>query len=377
MKNYLSIVLILILITACNGKPTEKETETKINDVKLIELTASQLKNAGIKTGRLDQKAINLKLKVNGVIDVPPQNMISVSAPLGGYLKSTKLLEGMHISKDEVIATMEDHQYIELQQEYLTSKARLSQAEKEFQRQKELNQSKASSDKIFENAEAEYMSQKVLVKSFYEKLKLIGIQPENLTENSISRTVPIHSPINGYVSSVKMNIGKYTAPTDVLFELVNPEDIHLSLTVFEKDLNKLYLGQKIIAYSNQPDAKRYNCEIILIGQNISNDRAATVHCHFLQYDKTLIPGMYMNAEIEIPSDKAFAIPNDGLVQYEGKYYVFVQLSDAKFVMEEVLPLNSASDFTQIQFVHQKNPGDKMCVTKGAYTLLMTMMNSPE
>jgi hypothetical protein len=86
----------------------------------------------------------------------------------------------MHISRGEIIAVMEDQQYIQLQQDYLTSKAHFSYLEKEFQRQKELNESKASSDKVFENAQAEYLTQKILIKSLSEKLKLISINPEGI-----------------------------------------------------------------------------------------------------------------------------------------------------------------------------------------------------
>lgn len=283
----------------------------------------------------------------------------------------------MHISKGEVIAVMEDQQYIQLQQDYLTAKAKFSSLEKEFQRQKELNQSKASSDKVFQNAETEYISQKILIKSLSEKLKLISINPDKLNENSISRSINIYSPIDGFVSSIKMNIGKYASPTDVLFVLVNPADIHLALTVFEKDLDKLFIGQKIVAYNNNKPTKKYKAEIILIGKDISPERAVIVHCHFEQYDKTLIPGMYMNAEVEISTNNALVIPNDGLVRFEGKQYVFIQSEPQKYQMLEVTTQNTENGFTQITFTGNEDMGNKVFVIRGAYTLLMKMKNTEE
>ncbi|NBP75406.1 MAG: efflux RND transporter periplasmic adaptor subunit, partial [Crocinitomicaceae bacterium] len=295
MKNIIIISLAFVILSSCENKQAKNKERVETSTENIVELTDSQLRNSTIEIGKIEQKTISSLLKVNGKIDVPPQNMVSISVPLGGYLKSTKLLEGMHISKGEIIAVMEDQQYIQLQQDYLTAKAHFSYLEKEFQRQKELNESKASSDKVFENAQAEYLTQKILIKSLSEKLKLISINPDNLNENKISRSINIYSPIDGFVSSIKMNIGKYVSPSDVLFELVNPVDIHLALTVFEKDLDKLFIGQKIIAYNNYDYNKKFNCEIIFIGKYISAERAVIVHCHFEQYDKTLIPGMYMNA----------------------------------------------------------------------------------
>lgn len=377
MKNIFVLSFVLATAFACNNKIVENKTEKNAYE-NVIEITDAQFKNAELEMGKIEKKAISSLLKVNGKIEVPPQNMISISVPLGGYLKSTQLLEGMHVSKGEVIAVMEDPLYVDLQQEYLTTKTQLIALEKEFQRQKELNNDKSVSDKIFEKAQAEYTSHKVALNALSQKLQLIHLNPDQLNENNISRSINIYSPIDGYVSTVNMNIGKYAAPTDILFELVNPADIHLTLTVFEKDLNQLFIGQKLEAFNNNHPEIKYSCEIILVGKALSSERSAIVHCHFEQYDKSLIPGMYMNAEVEISTHNAYVISNEGIVRFEGKQYVFLALENYKFEMQEVLAKNSEYGFTQIVFLN--NAGaveDKNFVTKGAYTLLMAMKNTAE
>ncbi len=376
MKKYIIIALVFVLLTSCGSKEVKAVIEEIANE-NLVELTDAQLKNSEIKTGKVEQRNISSILKVNGKIEVPPQNMVSVSVPMGGYLKSTKLLEGMHITKGEVIATMEDQQYIQLQQDYLTAKAHFTSIEAEYNRQKELNLSKASSDKVFQAAQTDYLSQKILIKSLSEKLKLIGIVPDNLNENNISKSINIYSPIDGFVSQVKMNIGKYAMPSDVLFELVNPADIHLALTVFEKDLYKLSVGQKIFAYNNMQPHIKYICEVLLISKDVSPEGAVLVHCHFEQYDKSLIPGMYMNAEVEVSTNNAFVIPNDGLVRFEGKQYVFTQVDKNKYQMQEVTTENNENGYTQIIFADSTDVRNKSFVIKGAYTLLMKMKNTEE
>jgi cobalt-zinc-cadmium efflux system membrane fusion protein len=376
MTKYIIIAFTIAALTACNNKKAEDKTEAPAAE-NAVELTDAQLKNSKIETGMIEQRSISSLLKVNGSIDVPPQNMVSISVPLGGYLKSTKLLAGMHISKGEVLAVMEDQQYITLQQEYLTTKAKLIFAEEEYKRQEELNKSKAASDKVFQQAKVEFTTQKVLVKSLSEKLKLIGINPEMLTENNLSRSINITSPIDGYVSQVKMNIGKYANPSDILFELVNPTDIHLALNIFEKDIDKLFIGQKLLAYTNNNAAKKYPCEIILIGKDLTQDRSVEVHCHFEQYDKLLIPGMFMNAEIEVQSHNALAIPTDAVVRFEGKQFVFTETENKKYLMQEVTTSNSENGFTQIIFPSDFDATNKTFVTKGAYTLLMKMKNTEE
>ena len=186
MKNII-ITLIGFLVLGCQSKKEEAATDAKTINESIVTLTEAQLKNASLATGTLEKKSISPVLKVNGQIDVPPQNMVSISMPLGGYLKSTKLLPGMHINKGEVIATMEDQQYVQLQQDYLTTKSRLYFAEKEYDRQKELNQSQASSDKVYQMADADYKTLRITLSALGEKLKLININPSALSEKSISK----------------------------------------------------------------------------------------------------------------------------------------------------------------------------------------------
>ncbi len=378
MNKYIVIYLVSVILASCGSNQAEQSTAEEANPVEsAVELTDAQLKNSNIKTGNIERRSISSLLKVNGKIEVPPQNMISVSVPMGGFLKKTKLLAGMHVSKGEVIAIMEDQQYIQLQQDYLIAKAHFSSIEGEYIRQKELNKSKASSDKIFQQSQTEYLSQKILIKALDEKLKLIGVNSENLDESNISRSINITSPIDGFVSSVKYNIGKYVAATDVLFELVNPEDIHLQITIFEKDLYKMAVGQKLVAYNNTQPEKKYKCEVILIGKDVSPDRTVQVQCHFEDYDKALIPGMFMNGEIEVSTGNSFVIPNDGLVRYEGKQYVFLETEVNKYTMQEVTTQNSEYGFTQISFADSTDLQSKKFVLGGAYTLLMKMKNTEE
>lgn len=375
MKNII-ITLIGFLVLGCQSKKEEATTDAKTINESIVALTEAQLKNASLATGNVEKKSISSVLKVNGQIDVPPQNMVSISMPLGGYLKSTKLLPGMHINKGEVIATMEDQQYVQLQQDYLTTKSRLYFAEKEYDRQKELNQSQASSDKVYQMADADYKTLRITLSALGEKLKLINVNPSALSEKSISKSVTIVAPITGFVSKVNVNIGKYVNPSDVLFELINPTDIHLNLKVFEKDITKLAIGQKLVAYTNNQPENKHKCEIILISKDLSVDEhSADVHCHFENYDKALLPGMYMNAEIEVKSNDALTLPADAIVTYEGKEYVFVAVDKTHFKITEVTTGTSENGF--IEIVNGNSLGAKNIVTKGAYTLLMKLKNKSE
>lgn len=300
---------------------------------------------------------------------------MSISVPMGGYLKNINLLIGMYVKKGQILCNVEDKQYIQLQEDYLIAKAKTIFAKAEFERQKELNQSKASSDKVYQQAQAEYNSLQILVQSYAEKLKFAGINPNNVSAKSISKSVSIYAPIDGYISKINVNTGKYVNPSDVLFEIVNTSDIHLALTVYEKDINKISIGQSLFAYTNSNPEQKHLCKIILIGKDFTENKSAEIHCHFNKYDKTLLPGMYMNAKVEINNKTSKTLPNNAIVNFENKNYIFLANKNNQFEMVEIKIGNTENGFTAIENANKFL--DRKIVIKGAYSLLMKFKNTEE
>jgi cobalt-zinc-cadmium efflux system membrane fusion protein len=177
------------------------------------------------------------------------------------------------------------------------------------------------------------------------------------------------------VGRVNVNTGKYVSPTEVLFELVNPEDIHLSLNVFEKDINDLALGQKVTAYTNSNPDKRYPCEIILIGKEVLEDHSINVHCHFDSYDNKLVPGTFMNAEISQQKKEVWAIPLACVQQFEGKHYIFLKEGEAFSMQEVKIGISNESKVEILEVPTSWR--DKEIAENGSYSLLMKLKNAAE
>ena len=371
---------VLMLLSASCGNKQEMATNSKASaDSSAIHSTVSfsagQLQTAGIETGFPQTEMISGTVTLQGKIEVPPQNTVSLSFPLGGYLKSTQLLPGMPVHRGQVLAVLEDMQFIQLQQDYLTAKERFNLAESEFSRQRELNASKASSDKVFEQTKAELETQRILVSALARKLEVIGINPVTLHAGNLSKQVSILSPINGFVSKVNVNVGKYTSPTDMLFELIDPRDVHLTLDVFEKDMQHLSIGQQVMAYTNNDPGKKYEATVILINKMLNLDRMAEVHCHFKKYTPTLVPGMFMNGEVALQSVQALTVPEAAVVRWENKFYVFTEQGAGQFTMTEVQP-------GVLQHGRQQIGADGITtktrlVLKNAYAVLMKSKNTSE
>ena len=377
MNKILLLLSTCVILNSCSSKKETKAVSSPVENTGThIVLTEAQIKNAGIETGRPQIRSMHTTLKVNGLIDVPPQNMITISFPTGGFVKSTKLLPGMRIKKGQVLAVMQDQSIIQLQEDYLKAQSRFVLLQKEFDRQKLLNTTKATSDKAFEQTVNDFQTVKITVSALREKLSLIGIKAGALTENSISRSVNLYAPINGFVSAVYVNIGKYVNPTDVLFAIVNTNDLHLALTIFEKDIPLIVPGQIVHSYLTGDTGKIFNAEVILVSKTLDSNRSALVHCHFTGGEPALLPGMFLNADIEIKNSSVISVPEEAVVKSGDKDYIFVEHQNKSF---ELIPVTSSNTENGYIAIASKNIDllKQVVIIKNAYAALMKMKNTGE
>lgn len=387
------ICTLMALFSSCKDKTTATEVAHDHNEEEMIvELSEAQYKTAAIALDKVAMKNLSASIQVSGMLDIPPQNLVSVSALMGGFIKSTDLLQGMKVHKGQVIASIQNPDFIQIQQDFLDNQSKLKFAEQEYKRQEELAKENVAAQKTMQQSLAEYQSLKATHSGLLEKLSILGITPASLEQGNIRSTVNIVAPISGYVTTVNVNIGKFVNPQDVICEIVDPEHMHVELTVFEKDLSKIKIGQKIrFVLINESDKER-TAKVYLINHKISEDRTVRIHAHMDKEDASLIPFMYLKAYIETGAQALTALPDEAIVSSGGKYYIF---KDAKghaeptggdlkhheeaysFQAIEVGKGISQNGYTEVSLPEGFDLQNTEIVTKGAYALLSKMNNSEE
>jgi len=382
MKKY-SIFLLLALISCNSGKKTEVITEEVIPE-NIVEMRADQIKLANIQTGALELRSMSGTLQVNGVVAVAPNSMATVSAPMGGYIKSTNLMPGKPVRKGQILAVIENPAFIDLQQNYLETKSKFEFAEADFKRQSDLYKSDATSLKIMQQVTSDYQILKAQMHAMEQKLRLIGIQASSLTADNITSTASVVSPISGFLKTVNVSIGKSVSPTDVLFELVNSDQLFLELTLYEKDANKVAIGQHLHFLIND-ETEEHNATIYQTAKSINADKNYKVYATVNGTCKNLLPGTYVNAIIEVSGQKATALPYEAIVSFEDKNYIFVYEKEkteggkafTEYRMVEVQKGVSERGFVEVVLpVGMEAKGLKV-VVKGAYNLLSAKKNAGE
>lgn len=373
------LLLSLFAFASCGKKATqavEPTDEAPAATSDRITLTPNQVNAIGIQTGQITQQSIRATINAIGVLDVPPQNMVSISSTFGGFLKSTTLLPGTKVAQGQLIATMEHPDFVTMQQEYLENKSQLTFLEAEYQRQTALAAENVNAKKTLEKARADFETMKARIAGQHAKLEMLHIDLLKLEKGEIVKTAPVFSPIAGYVTEMHVNVGSFVQPSDVLFKIADTGHLHAELTVYEKDINSLSIGQKVMFQVGGEGKERIG-SIHLLGREVGPDRSVKVHVHFETEDPSLIPGTYLKAKIETTKQDVPALPEKAIVHFEGGDYVFLQVAgDTTYELVPVEIGLTDNGFTEVLNAESLAARGKI-VTEGAFGLLAKLKNTDE
>ncbi len=392
---FIVLTVSLFLPTACHTGTAKKEDTqpvaaaakpdslAKADGLVRVSLSAAQYAMAAIKTGQPTRQTLSTTLKLTGSLDVPAQNMMSVSVPYGGYIRQIRLEPGMRIRKGQTLVVLENPEYIQLQQDYLDAKAKLEFADLEFARQQELSRDNVNALKIFQQVRSNRQGLQAQLAGQAQRLAILRIDPAKLTPGRLTRTITVPSPVSGFITNVPVNNGRFVNPADVLVEIINVDDLHVRLSVFEKDISHIQTGQRIQFGMGGGASLGHSGTIFLIGKSIAPDRTISVLAHADRYSSDLIPGGYVSAQVALKSRSVPALPESAVVSYGGKSLVYVletrQNNPAAYQFRQIEVTTGVREngYVAVTLPPTVNPAQTPVVVQGAYSLLAKINNSEE
>ncbi|GGG95858.1 hemolysin D [Polaribacter pacificus] len=366
----------LLMLFSCNSKPSEKSAEeTFITSTQenQISLTKAQFEHQKMQFGSLVEKPFPNIVNANGTIDVPPENRAIVNATMGGYIKTTPLLIGDKVKKGQVLVTIENPEFVSLQQKYLESHSQLPSLEAAYKREQTLFAEKISSEKNYLKAESDYKTMLATYKGIAKQLQLLNISKEQVIQGNFTSIATVYAPISGSITKVNVSRGSYVSPSTLILEIINNDHIHLELSLFEKDIMQIKKGQEIVFSIPEASSQKYKATVHLVGTALEANRTVKVHGHINDEDhKHFLTGMFIEAAIVTASQTKLALPSEAVVDIEGKNFVLIlDKQDDKgylFHKKEVKTTKSHEGFVLIENAADFNANTQF-LTQGAYTLL--------
>ncbi|MFA6360368.1 MAG: efflux RND transporter periplasmic adaptor subunit [Dysgonamonadaceae bacterium] len=375
--NYL-LVIVLLSLAACSSK-NDATTSDEMSDENLTkdiyELSSTQFNSSDMKLGKLEMQEFYEIVKANGMFNVPPQNRASVSSYFGGSVKDIKLQPGQHVKRGQVLFTLENPEFVQLQQDFLESQGQLSYLKSDYERQKNLVEDNVTSQKNYLKSESDYTVTRARHASLRKKLELLDINPNALTIDNIRATVTVTAPINGYVTDVNITKGSFLNPSNVAMIIVDTDHLQLELNIFEKDLAKVRIGQPIHFRIQEDQSQQYEASVYLVNKTVDAEKR-TIGILGQLSDAKLTnrfnPGVYVQADIYTTSDSRPSLPQEALVEVDDKNYVLVLDSSSDtgltFIKKEVKTGVSNNDDIEIMNAGDFNENSEFLV-KGAFNLI--------
>ncbi len=388
--NIIITLTIVSLMAACGNKSEKQSTEAKAQNstvnanggTKQISFTNEQYQLAGIETGKITLMNISDMIKLNGTVDVSPESKVSVSAPLGGYIRSAGFVPGQSIAKGQVVAILESKEFVDLQQSYLQSKSKYKFLLQEYDRQQKLRENDVNSLKTFQQISSELKSTKAQVKGLKQMLLLAGINTKSIQADNIQRTTTLYAPISGYIKTSNIKQGSYASPNDILVEIINTNDLYINLDAFEENISSLTKGQNIkFCLANEKEYNR-NASIVVVGKSATENKTIPVNCIISKNDKKgLLPGMYVKAWVETSAKEQLTVPNDAILNHEGDDYIILETgsnaTSKNFTFLKIAKGITQEGITAITVPSSVNTGNAKVVVRNAYTIFSALMNSEE
>lgn len=334
MKKYIIAAIIgaVILIAAIYyiGHNHDHETPSKVVEkaeaeepqsaIKEVELNEAQFTASEITLGTFTPKNLSEVINANGYTKLPPQNQADVSVFVSGIVKTISVTEAQAVRKGQVIATIESPEFTKLQEEYLTSKSNLEYLKLEYERQRILTEEEVSAKKVFQKTKAEYDIEKSRFASLQRQLSTMNINP---SRGAVS-TVPVVAPISGFITEINIKIGSNVEAGKPLTSIVDNSKLHVDLLVYEKDLQKVRPGQSVRFILTNQDNTEIVGKIFSVGKAFENEtKSVAVHADITNDRQQLIPGMYVNALIDVGTSTVNALPNDAIVKADGREFIFI------------------------------------------------------
>lgn len=389
--------------TSCGNSKTKvtEETEAKADTTQkeegIAEVTPEQMKAVDIQLGSIEQQNLSSVVKASGQLTVPPQNRAVVNALVGGVIRRINVIEGQQVGKGQTVVTIENPDFIRLQQDYLTSRDNIVYLAQEYERQRILKAADAGIGKVYQQASANYAAEQSKLWTLEAQLRQIHINPAQLRKGNLITQVPVLAPISGTVGAVNLSVGTYTDASSPIMEIVNNGTIYCELQVFEKDIAKVRTGQTVNFVLTNQNNKQVSGQVYGINKTLDTSvRAATVHVKINNAGPlNLISGQYVTALIETGKQSVQAVPNDAIVKANDKTYIFVfegtenkpvtkdeddKEADTKtvqkkyrFKMTEVITGVEELGYVEIRLIEDLKPDTKI-VTKGAFYLYSSMQS---
>lgn len=377
MQRIIYKIIILVIGTAfysC-GSTEKNPQENGVSDLhsdERVQVTQEQFELSKMELGEIKKMSFPILVNTTGMIDVPPENRAVVNAKMGGYIQRTPLLIGDKVSKGQLLVTIENPEFVSMQQEYMEVNGQLSYLRAEFERQQTMVSENISSQKSYLKAESDYKTAVAKYTGLRKRLSMLNISPEQVEKGNMSSVASIFAPISGSITKVHVSKGSFVSPAAPIMEVVNNDHIHIEMSVFEKDIMNVKKEQDVLFRIPEASSDIFKAKVHLVGTSIDENRTIKVHAHLENEKANFLTGMFVEATIVTDTSNQNSLPTDAIGVIDNQSYVLVldEKKDNSYYFKEILVETNGIYEDRTALRNTSNfDSDAQFLVKGAFSLI--------
>lgn len=339
MKKFILVKLILIssLISGCGTDPEtnldthdDHEEESK-NEVVL---TNEQILMGDIEISKIEKRNLSGYIKATGEVKINPDQESKVGGIIPGRIKRINIKEGSYVRAGQVLATIENLDLINIQTGYVEALNEYKYSKIEYERQQRLREDDIGSEKELARLKVEYEHALVSLRASEQRLESYKISKNRFNDTTINvqRYFYITAPISGKLVSRMITVGQYVDPSLDMFYIVNTSTVFVDINVFEEDLSKISVGQRVDIESDSYSGEVFDGKIAMIN-NVFDDHTRTVKVRVVIDNKSgrLLPNMFIKAKIYVKEGFVSAVLRSSIQEDGDAKYVYLKISERKKV----------------------------------------------
>lgn len=155
---------------------------------------------------------------------------------------------GARVERGQVVAEVESADVGDARAAFIAARARLSAADANLRRERELADKQISSVREREQAEAQSATERAGMHAAEQRLRAIGLSTADINaveQRDDGGRVPIRAPLSGTVIERLVTLGEAVERATDAFKIADLSRVWVLLDLYEKDLARVRIGQAV------------------------------------------------------------------------------------------------------------------------------------
>ena len=239
-------------------------------------------------------------LSATGTLVIPSADVVLITSPTTGLLKAFSFPSGSYVKKGEVLARIENIEFLKLQQQYLEAKSEFFYYGEDLKRQGGLAIENATSVKKMQQAQRDYQTSEIRFRSLEKQLALIGFNTDSLDADHLTSDIALRAPVSGYVDKISVHAGNLISPGETILVLVKKYEPVIAFELPEEFYLKLKSGNQIDFFFPGDSLVLYNARVTFINKQADPSKHLVKAWAIpLKSSSRFIPGMQVNLRLPL------------------------------------------------------------------------------